>query len=552
MDATFVTLTIGGSAARQVPVGTRPLDVLPREVGGSVVVAAMVNCRLVGLATPLTRDADLVPVPLSHWEGERVLRRSLGLLLLHAAGRIGISVRLGASIGIGQRVLVDGVSGSLVAVAERLRVAMREAAAQPVVLGIESWPTEDAAAFFQQRGDVGAAQTIALGRGDTVPLVACGEARALAFGPVVPDASWLREFSLAAGDGVLHLFFREAAPTARAPTAVLLAYAPPKRATDMSDAHEQWLRSLDITSVGALAQRCIGGGVSELIEVSEGFHEKRVCDIAREIAGREGTRAISISGPSSSGKTTFLKRLRVQLAVLGVRAHLISLDDYYVDRERTVRDEHGQLDFEAFEAIDVPLLHGHVAQLLEGRRVPTARYDFASGRSDRTGGPVIELGANDVLMLEGIHGLNPRLLAGLLDEAALFRIFVNPATSLAIDRLTTVSTSDLRLLRRIVRDRFQRAIVPAENIARWPAVRLGERRHIFPHLSLADAVFDTSLIYEPAVLKVYAERYLLEVPRTHPSHATAHRLRGLLDSFVAIYPDHVPPTSLLREFIGGA
>jgi uridine kinase len=230
----------------------------------------------------------------------------------------------------------------------------------------------------------------------------------------------------------------------------------------------------------------------------------------------------------------------------------LSLDDYYLDRERSPRDARGEYDFEALEALDLPLLQDHVGRLVRGEAVKTARYDFKTGRSAPQGGPLIQLRRGDVLMLEGIHGLNPRLLGDILQPGELFRVFLQPVTTLSLDRLSRVSASDLRLLRRIVRDRHHRGYLASDNIARWPAVLEGERRHIFPFRDRADATFDSALIYEPAVLKVYAERYLLEVPPDHPTYGTAWRLRALIDRFVTIYPDHVPPTSILREFIGGS
>jgi uridine kinase len=223
-----------------------------------------------------------------------------------------------------------------------------------------------------------------------------------------------------------------------------------------------------------------------------------------------------------------------------------------VDREKTVRDESGDYDFEALEALDLGLLQRTVGRLLAGELVATPRYDFKTGRSHQQGGPTLGLRQGDVLMLEGIHGLNPGLLGEIPLAGQVYRVFIHPATTLPFDRLSRVSATDLRLLRRIVRDRHQRGYGAAENILRWPSVQRGEQRHIFPFQGEADAIFDSSLIYEPAVLKVYAERYLLEVPQSHPAYATAYRLRLLIDRFVSIYPDHVPPTSMIREFIGGS
>jgi len=315
---------------------------------------------------------------------------------------------------------------------------------------------------------------------------------------------------------------------------------------------DDFLRALSVTSVGAFNKACVNGKVTELIRVHEGFHEKAIGQIADTIAAQRDTlRIVCVAGPSSSGKTTFIRRLRVQLQVNGINPVGLSLDDYYLDRERTPRDPHGEYDFEALEALDLPLLAAHLTSLLLGKRQQVARYDFPSGRSHAEGGPELHLGADRILLLEGIHGLNPAIVSSVPAER-VFRIFICPLTQLPFDHLNRNHASDLRLLRRIVRDRHQRATRADQNIERWPSVRLGERRHIFPFQQFADAVFDSSLVYEPAVLKVYAERYLLEVPHNSPAYTTAYRLLRLLDRFITVYPDQVPPTSILREFIGGS
>jgi uridine kinase len=297
----------------------------------------------------------------------------------------------------------------------------------------------------------------------------------------------------------------------------------------------------------------VTGRVPELIRVAEGFHEKWIGTIADTIsARRDSVRIIAIAGPSSSGKTTFIKRLTVQLLVDGVRPLSLSLDDYYVDRERTPRDEQGEYDFEAVEALDRQLLLDQLGRVLAGDEVTTAHYDFVRGKSNATGGKQLAMRRGDILLLEGIHGLDPQLLAGVVSPDQVFRIFVHPAQALAFDRLSVLAPEDVRLLRRIVRDRHQRSYSAADTIARWPSVRRGELMHVFPTMPFADVVFDSSLVYELSVLKTYAERYLLEVPPSHPAFTTAHRLRRLIDQFVAIHPDHVPPTSVIREFIGGS
>jgi uridine kinase len=536
-----------------VDAGTLVGSVLPIEVAGERVVAARLDRRLVSLTTPLLASAQLAPLSVGHWEGERVHRRSLGLLLLEAAARCSppLRLRLGPSLGFGQPLYLEGVD-DLAAAVDQLRVSA-------VALVNEGRPfvevtrsVEEARALLEAQGDDEALRRLRYERQGVVRLVTCGAVHALSFGPVVPFTSWLSPPSIGLREREVFVIYR-AQHQKRLSTMQMVAAAPPKRATDMTEQHERWLDRLGVRGVGSLNDLCVRGPVGEIIAVAEGFHEKRIADIATEIAGRSpAVSVISIAGPSSAGKTTFIGRLSTQLRVLGLSPRTLSLDDYYQSRQALRPDAAGQLDFEAFEALDVPLLHEHLGRLLAGQAVRTARFDFPHGESLREGGPELRLGAGDVLLIEGLHGLNPRLFAGQLDESRVFRVFVNPSTSLAFDHLSRVNTSDLRLLRRIVRDRRVRGTSPGDNIRRWPSVRHGERTHIFPHLSQADAVFDSSLVYETNVIKVFAERYLLEVEPDDPGYITAQRLRLLLDAFVTIDPEHVPRASLLREFVGGS
>jgi uridine kinase len=384
-------------------------------------------------------------------------------------------------------------------------------------------------------------------------MVSCGQIYALSIGPHVSSAGLIRGFELRPHDGGLLLHYGDEGPLEPVASLVDTTRAPIGGDEAMMREHQRWLASLGVTSIGAFNRACVEGEVTQIIRVAEGFHEKEIGQVADDIATRAGkVRVVCIAGPSSSGKTTFIKRLRVQLQVNGITPVPISLDDYYVDRERTPRDAKGELDFEAFDALDLALLQQQLVRLMAGEPVTVARYDFAAGKSFPNGGRGIKLGARDILMLEGIHGLNPRLLQSDTARDRVFRVFIHPMTSLPYDRLSQVDPSDMRLLRRIVRDRHTRGANAADNIMRWPSVRHGERAHIFPYIGEADVVFDSSLVYELSILKVFAERYLLEVPQTHPAYATAYRLRRLIDRFVAIYPDHVPPTSIIREFIGGS
>lgn len=549
-----------GKQTQITPTGAETGSVLPTHEDGALVVAALVDRKPVSLATPLTADAEVVPLSTRSWEGREVYRRSAGLLLLEAAIRVApeAELRIGPSLSSAQLVEVLGTEEPLDALAARLLVELRRLAAERVPFVEEIWTVEEAASHQIAQGWVDAELLLRSQRDPTVPMVTCGRVYALSMAPLLRDAGPLLDLGLRSYHGGLLLEFGAAVleqipPGVKEVSDPALTTAEAPRSPAMVVDHKAWLSSMGVTSVGAFNERCISGQVSELIRVAEGFHEKRIGQLADRIRERAETlRVISIAGPSSSGKTTFIKRLTVQLQINGISPRALSLDDYYVDREKTVRDARGDYDFEALEALNLELLRTHIAAIAAGEQVTTAHYDFLSGKSLPDRGPSIQLGSRDVLMIEGIHGLNPALLGDILPRAQLFKIFIHPVIGLPFDRLSSVNPADIRLLRRIVRDRHGRGYKAADNILRWPSVRDGERKHIFPFLPEADAVFDTSLVYEPSVLKVYAERYLLEIPREHPSYTTAFRLRRLLDRFVSIYPDHVPPTSLLREFIGGS
>lgn len=557
-----VTAEVTGET-RVCPIGTPVGELLPKSVRGHLTVAALLGRRPVSLTTPLTSDAKLEPLTTEHWEGRRVYQVSLALLLLEAARELGLAVTLDYSVGLGQRVLCayEGRERAAQGIEER----MQRLASEDRPLRDELWTVDEARAHLKESGDRAGAELMRTWRQPAVALASYGQAYALAPGPLLPSTGGLTGFRVVVDDGALLLVYgphgSQATPAPTPGDGLRRSQPPPapvveealeasENARKMTREPQRWLDGLGTRTVGELNRACIDGDVSELIRVAEGIQEKRISRIADAIHG-SGARVVSIAGPSSSGKTTFIKRLSVQLRVDGLTPRGISLDDYYVDREVNPRDERGEYDFEAFEALRVDLLGEHLARLMGGEKVRTARYDFPTGRSHPEGGKELSLGEGELLLLEGLHGLNPRLLASV-DASRVFRVFICPLAQLPLDRLRRVHASDVRLLRRIVRDRHHRGTAPADNIARWPAVRRGEQKHIFPFQQHADAVFDSSLIYELSVLRVYAERYLLEVPQDHPSYTTAFRLLGLLERFVSIYPDHVPPTSLLREFIGGS
>lgn len=546
-------------AVKRVRTGTTVGALLPAQIDGHMVVAALLDDRPVSLETPIASETALYPMTTASWEGRQIVRRSAGLAFLEAARQVApeLRLRLGGSLTSLQCIEVDGALDDAGSLAHELSHALRDLVTRGEWFREEVWGVEEAAAHLAEQRWPEAVRMLRASRQATVNLVSCGAVYAQYVGPCVRRTSELGDVSVVERGGRLFLDFgtevRSQVPGGLGRDPLDVEVRAPRYGSEMTRAGRGWLESLGVTDVGAFNEQSIGGNVSRIIRASEGFHEKRIGTIADSIAVLgDQIRIICVAGPSSSGKTTFLKRLTVQLEINGIKPVGISLDDYYVDRETTPRDEKGDYDFEALEALQLERLQRDVASLLDGKKVRLPRYDFPTGRSIPDGGAELELRPGEAILVEGIHALNPALLGAAAAPSQMFRIFIHPATVLPMDRLVSLSPVDVRLLRRIVRDRHGRSFTAADSIARWASVRRGEGLHIYPHLPQADVVFDSFLAYETSVLKVYAERYLLEVPRSHPSFPTAYRLRHLIDRFVAIYPDHVPPTSLLREFIGGS
>lgn len=315
--------------------------------------------------------------------------------------------------------------------------------------------------------------------------------------------------------------------------------------------HKDWAEILNVPNVANLNETTMSGQNGDIIKVSEALHEKKIAEIANIIRDRkEPVKIVLIAGPSASGKTTFSKRLMVQLAVNGLKPILISLDDYFVDREKTPLDENGEYDFEAIEAIDVEYFNSQLIQLLDGESVELPKFNFAIGRKFPSG-KSLELGPNSILVVEGIHGMNPNLISQINKENT-FKIFISALTQISIDDQNHISTTDNRLIRRMIRDSKYRGYSASETIRRWPSVRAGEDRNIFPHQENADVMFNSALIYELAVLKKYAEPLLKSVTESQPEFSESIRLLKFLSYFKAIDDQEIPPTSVIREFLGGS
>ena len=314
--------------------------------------------------------------------------------------------------------------------------------------------------------------------------------------------------------------------------------------------HHQWQDIVNLRTIGDLNDIVQLGYSSQLIQVSEALQEKKIAQIADEIAKRKGIRLVLIAGPSSSGKTTTCKRLSVQLAVNGIKPLPLSLDDYFLDREKTPRDEKGDYDFESIHALNLPLLNEQLTALFRGEEVELPRYDFPTGRSVKSGRK-LHVGEKEILVVEGIHALNPELTSEIPNEQ-IYRVYASALTTILLDNHNYIPTTDNRLLRRIIRDHKYRAVSAQETIRRWPSVRAGENKWIFPYQENADAMFNTAMIFELAVIKSQAEPLLEQVPENCAEYAEAYRLLKFLRYIKPIPDTQIPPTSLLREFLGGS
>ena len=314
--------------------------------------------------------------------------------------------------------------------------------------------------------------------------------------------------------------------------------------------HHQWQDILGLRTVGDLNDVIMQGHSSTLIQISEALQEKKIAKIADEIANRKGIKIVLIAGPSSSGKTTTCKRLSVQLAVNGIKPIGISLDDYFVDRDKTPRDEKGDYDFEHLHALNLPLFNEQLSALFRGEEVELPRYDFPTGTSQMSGRK-LRLGENEMLVVEGIHALNPELTSQIPNEQ-IYRVYASALTTILLDNHNYIPTTDNRLLRRIIRDHKYRAVSAQETIRRWPSVRAGENKWIFPYQENADAMFNSAMLFELAVIKSQAEPLLEQVPENCQEHAEAYRLLKFLRYIKPIPETQIPPTSLLREFLGGS
>ena len=543
-----VRISLPDGEMREVPKGT-PVGSLapPSDELTEKALVALLDYEPVDMRTPLEQDARVSFASLASPHGARAYRHGLKFLLsIAAAGcypeeRVMLEHSLGGCLYgklQGRRVIDVHTVGRLCE--EMRRLVESDLELEPVEV-----TKEQATLIFQRSGDYSKLKLLVEWPRETVRLYRCAGVYQFYPGPLVERTGLLRLFDLQSYPPgfILRL------PDLRRKDQLGVTDNRPKLFRIFYE-NEQWGEVLGAETVGDLNEEAKLPTWDTLVHVAESLHENKIAAIAERILSRQPVpRVILISGPSSSGKTTFSRRLGIQLRVLGARPETLSLDNYFVDRDKTPRDENGEYDYEALEAIDVAQFNRDLNQLLEGRNVVLPRYDFKTGRSGP--GRSLRLGKDSLLVIEGIHGLNDALTPVVWPHMK-YKVYVSALTYLSVDDQNAISTSDVRLIRRIVRDCASRGYSAAETIARWPSVRAGEGKWIFPYQESADDMFNSALLYELHALRGPAEGALRTIPHDSPEYGEASRLLGLLELVRPVDSDIVPATSILREFLGGS
>ncbi len=513
-------------------------------------LAALVDGDLRELSWPVRRDCTAAPIDLSESDGVRIYRRSLTFLMIAAMRRLfpDMGVFVDHSLPFGGYFCETPQHPPLTE--EQLRAVsdeMRQMIERDSPIRRERVPLNEAIEIFRSRNEldkVALFQTRTRHSKDYLNMYNLEGYRDYFHGYMAPSTGYLRYFSLLRwGDGFILQF-----PRRHKPRELLEPRHSPQLITVFRE-YGRWLRLLGVENVSELNNSIAEDRIRQIVLVSEALHEQRIADIAGQIWARRGdVRVVLIAGPSSSGKTTFSRRLAVQLLARGLRPFALELDNYFVDREDTPKDANGEYDFEALEAVDLELFNQQLQALLRGEEVQIPRFNFKLGRREE--GKRVKLGPEHIIIVEGIHGLNPRLVYTIPWERT-FRIFASALTQLNLDRHNRVPTTDTRLIRRIVRDARTRGYSATDTLARWESVRRGEKNHIFPNQEYADVMFNSALVYELAVLKPFVEPLLLQVEPNSPQRVETKRLFAFLQWFQPVAADLVPENSILREFIGG-
>lgn len=510
-------------------------------------VSARVNNKVEGMHYRVYNSKDVEFLDMTTASGSRAYTRTLFFVLCKAVQDIYPATDVVIDIPVSNGFYVDIRLGRPVVDEDVniIRRRMQEIIDARMPIRRFTVPTEDAITLFQEKGDVEKVKLLKTSGSIYTTYYKIGEYVDYYYGTLLTNTSQLYLFGLEKYyDGMLLRI-----PSLKNPDE-LGEMTRQDKMFDIFKEHHRWQEILGIRTVGDFNQAIEAGHATDIINISEALQEKKLAKIAEDIARRKGVKLVLLAGPSSSGKTTSCKRLSIQLAVNGLKPLQISLDDYFVDRDKTPKDENGEYDFESIYALNLDLLNDQFNALFRGEEVDLPKYDFPSGKSIKSG-KKLKLEPNNVLVVEGIHALNPELTAHIPEEQ-IYRVYASALTTILLDNHNYIPTTDNRLLRRIIRDYKYRGVSAQETIHRWPSVRAGENKWIFPFQENADAMLNTAMLYELSVLKMQAEPLLQQVPENCEEYAEAYRLLKFLKYFKGIPYNNLPPTSLLREFLGGS
>ena len=544
----FVEIQLPDGRVLSGPRGSKVGQFLETQEYDAQLIAAVVNGDLRELTYPINIESRVIPITMSDPDGARIYRRSLTFLLEMAFTDLFPDATLFVDHAVASGGYYCQVTGhKLLSEAEiqALKAHMQDLVKSDLPFERTEVPIKEAIDYFHSRGYEDKVRLLSYRKKNYLTLYRLGERMDYHHGYMVPSTGYLKWFDLMFTQGGFTLRY----PRRHKPNEILpMPDYPTLLGTFLQ--YGDWLAKLGIENVGALNNAIQSGRSDQIVLVSEAFHENNLARIANQIVNQlDRSRIILIAGPSSAGKTTTSRRLTVQLLALGVSPFPLELDNYFLDRDETPLGEDGKPDFEAIEALDLPMLANQLSRLIAGDEVQLPRYNFKTGL--REDGELIRLKNGQPIILEGIHGMDPRLMPqGLSGEA--FRIYVSALTQLNLDRHNRVSTTDTRLIRRIVRDARERGYTAAQTIGRWESVRRGEKRHIFPFQENANVMFNSALAYELAALKPFAEPLLRQVPYGTPEYIEAKRLLAFLEWFLPLDISFVPGTSIVREFLGGS
>ena len=552
MNQEMVKVTIDGKE-HEYAIGTtyrEIVDEYQEEVAEAPVILVMADGKLRELQKKLKGDCTLEFVTTKDHIGFETYKRTVCLVLLRAiydvAGKENIEkVMIHYSVGNGYYFTMAGKAVLDQQFLDNVKARMQELADACTPIGKRSVNTDDAVALFHHHRMYDKEKLFRFRRVSKVNIYNIGYYEDYFYGYMADHAGYVKYFDLKLYDEgfVLEL------PTRKNPS-VISPFRPEGKIFQVQKESQEWAEKMDISYVGDLNDHITKEGISNILLVQEALQEAKISDIAQRIVSEGNKKFIMIAGPSSSGKTSFSHRLSIQLLAHGMRPHPIGVDNYFKNREETPLDEYGEKNYECLEAIDVEQFNKDMLALLRGERIELPVFNFKTGHREYKG-DFLQLGPEDVLVIEGIHGLNDKLSYALPAESK-FKIYISALTQLNIDEHNRIPTTDGRLLRRIVRDARTRGTSAKDTIARWPSVRRGEESNIFPYQEQADVMFNSALVYELACLKVYAEPLLFGIDKSEPEYLEAKRLLKFLDYFISVPSEDIPHNSLLREFVGGS